>query len=384
MRILILTSYTVPDYAGGGRNAWRFASYLNRIGNPNRILTLNRNLRYKKKEIINGVIIRRLPYFNANHITKLISYLFFVCPGYIYHVLMSDYIYIIGANIIGYQGFIWLGFLAGKTIVFRSSLLGFDDINSLLGESRSKFIFQHTTLARVHIYLSINPYFTKSYEESGIHLKKVIERSQGVDSDLFQPVSLEQNKLLRKKHSIPSDTFLVLSVGHIIKRKGFDKIVEYLSKIGLDFLYLIAGETDYGYGHFMSDYSNETRALIESSKSILGERLRLSGPVDDIVELYQMADVYLLGSYNEGTPNVLLEAMSCGLPVICRNLEGISNFLIFPGKNGYLFNDYESFKSVILKLYQDVDICNDFGRFSRAIIEKDHSFEKLYQIVFQK
>ena len=384
MRILILTSYTVPDYAGGGRNAWRFASYLNRIGNPSRILTLNRNLRYKKKEIINGVIIRRLPYFNANHITKLISYLFFVCPGYIYHVLMSDYIYIIGANIIGYQGFIWLGFLAGKTIVFRSSLLGFDDINSLLGKSRSKFIFQHTTLARVHIYLSINPYFTKSYEESGIHLKRVIETSQGVDTDLFRPVSHEQRKLLRKKYVISPDRFLVLSVGHIIKRKGFDQIFNHLSKFNLDLLYLIAGETDYGNGHFMSDYSQETSALIERGKSILGERLRLYGPVDDIIELYQMADVLLLGSYNEGTPNVLLEAMSCGMPIICRDLEGISNFLIFPGKNGYLFNDYESFKFAFLNLYSDLDKCRELGRFSRTIIEKDHSFEKFYQTVFQK
>jgi len=384
MRILILTSYTIPDYAGGGRNAWRFASYLYRIGNPNKILTLNRNLKYKKKEIINGVIIRRLPYFNANQISKLISYLFFVLPGYVYHVLMSDYIYIIGANMIGYKGFIWLGFMVGKTVVFRSSLYGFDDMNSLLGKSRSKLLFQRTTLAGVHIYLSINPIFTKSCNESGIHLRKVIESSQGVDSELFQPLSAEQKRILRKKHSIPSDIFLVLTVGHIIKRKGFDKIFDHLSRLDLDFLFLVAGETDYGNGHFMSAYAEETKVLIESGESILAGKLRLSGPVDDIVELYQMADVFLLGSYNEGTPNVVLEAMSCGLPFICRDLEGISNFLIFPGKNGYLFSDYESFKFAFLNLYSDMDKCQEFGRFSRTIIEKDHSFEKLYQTVFQK
>ena len=152
----------------------------------------------------------------------------------------------------------------------------------------------------------------------------------------------------------------------------------------LDLLYLIAGETDYGNGHFMSDYSQETSALIERGKSILGERLRLYGPVDDIIELYQMADVLLLGSYNEGTPNVLLEAMSCGMPIICRDLEGISNFLIFPGKNGYLFSDYESFKFAFLNLYSDLDKCQELGRFSKTIIEKDHSFEKFYQTVFQK
>jgi len=383
MRILILTSYTVPDYAGGGINAWRFASYLNSIGNPNKILTLNRNLKYERKEIINGVNIRRLPYFNANQITKLISYLIFVWPGYVYHALMSDYIYVIGANLIGYQGFLWFGSMIGKTTVFRSSLFGFDDLYSLLGKSKSRFIFQHTTLAGIHIYLSINPSFTKSHEKSGIHFKKVIEASQGVDTDLFHPVSHERKKSLRKKYSIPFETFLVLSVGHIIKRKGFDHIFEHLSKIELDFLYLIAGETTFENGHFMSAYSKETEALIERGKATLAEKLRLSGAVNDIVELYQMADVFLLGSLNEGTPNVLLEAMSCGLPVICRDLEGITQFLIFPGKNGYLFNDFESFKTAFLNLYRHADICQEFGRFSRAIIEKDHSFKKLYQQILE-
>ena len=96
------------------------------------------------------------------------------------------------------------------------------------------------------------------------------------------------------------------------------------------------------------------------------------------------SDIFVLSSLYEGFPNVLLEAMSCGLPVICRDLEGISNFLIFPGKNGYLFSDYESFKFAFLNLYSDLDKCQELGRFSRTIIEKDHSFEKLYQTVFQK
>ena len=335
------------------------------------------------KEIINGVTIQRLPYFNANQITKLFSYLFLIWPGSFHQVLKSDFIYIIGANLIGYQGFIWLGSMLGKTVVFRSSLLGFDDIKSLLEKSKSKFVYQHTTLDGIHIYVSINPYFTRSYEGTGIHLKKVIETSQGVDTDLFRPVSLKLRKSLRKKYSIPSDTFLVLTIGHIIKRKGFDHIIDHLSRLELDFLYLVAGETDYENGHFMSAYSEETKALIEKGKSTLEERLRFSGPVDNTIELYQMADVFILGSFNEGTPNVLLEAMSCGLPIICRNLEGISEFLIYPGKNSYLFRDFESFKYAFLNLYSDLEKCQEFGRFSRAIIEKDHSFEIFYQTVFR-
>ena len=168
MRILILTSYTVPDYAGGGRNAWRFASFLNRIGSSGKILTLNRNLEYKRKEIINDVTIRRLPYFNINLLTKLISLLFFIWPGYLFHALSTDYIYIIGANIIGYQSFIWMGSIIGKKIVFRSTMMGYDDINSLLSRSRLKKLLNYILQKRIYTYLSINPSFTISFKESGI------------------------------------------------------------------------------------------------------------------------------------------------------------------------------------------------------------------------
>jgi glycosyltransferase involved in cell wall biosynthesis len=384
MKILIITSYTIPDYAGGGRNAWRLANYLTRINISNNILTLNRNLKHKRNENINNVTIKRLPYFNANLITKLFSYLIFIWPGCLYQALKSDLIYIIGANIVGYQGFVWLGSMLRKTVVFRSTLMGFDDIGSLLEKSKFKFVYRHTTLAGIHIYMSINPHFTRSYEGTGIHLKKVIETSQGVDSDLFRPVYHKQRNSLRNKYSIPSDAFLVISVGHIIKRKGFDHIFDYLSRLELDYLYLVVGETEYTKEHFMSAYSKETRALIENGKSSLRGRLRFAGPVEETIELYQMADVFLLGSCFEGTPNVLLEAMSCGLPVICRELEGISGFLIFPGKNGYLFNDFESFRTAFLNLYQNADMCERFGRASRDIIEKGHSFEGLYEKVFRQ
>jgi glycosyltransferase involved in cell wall biosynthesis len=134
----------------------------------------------------------------------------------------------------------------------------------------------------------------------------------------------------------------------------------------------------------MSPYSRETKALIEKGKSALGKRLRFLGPVEETTEIYQMADVFVLGSDNEGTPNVLLEAMSCGLPVICRDLEGISGFLIFPGKNGYLFNDFESFRTAFMNIYRDAGICEGFGRESRDIIEKDHSFEGFFEKVFHQ
>lgn len=384
MKILIITSYTVPEFAGGGRNAWNFAQYLNKIGITNLLLTLNRNLKQKNKEIIEGVSICRLPYFNANIFLKVISYVLIIWPFYLFQVFKSEYIYLVGANIIGFRGYIWLASLFGKKVIFRSSLSGFDDIMSLMSRNRFQNYFQHATFARLNTYVSINPFFTKACHESGIKFKNMVETSQGVDIELFRPASADQKALIREKYSIPSTAFVILSVGHIIERKGFDEIFDFLSQNELDFLYLNVGEICYKKGHFMSAYSKETEKLIKSGKSKLKDKFRLLGSVNHISDVFQLADIFILGSYREGTPNVLLEAMACGLPVICRDLKGITDYLIFQRKNGCLFNDYESFHNGLKLLYSNPDKCKEFGKYSRSIIERDFSFGKFYQRVFQQ
>ena len=155
-----------------------------------------------------------------------------------------------------------------------------------------------------------------------------------------------------------------------------------MAKTELDFLYIIAGETSYRDNHFLSAYDQETKKLREKGRALLGERVRLYGPVENPKELYQIADVFLLGSLMEGTPNVLLEAMSCGLPVLCRHLEGLSNYLVFEGENGYIFWDHDTFLKGFRLLYSNPGNCIRFGEYSRKIIEDNHSFERFYKSVF--
>jgi glycosyltransferase involved in cell wall biosynthesis len=61
----------------------------------------------------------------------------------------------------------------------------------------------------------------------------------------------------------------------------------------------------------------------------------------DIVRKYQEADLFCLPSLYEGYPNVLCEAMACGLPIICSNICDNPS-IIEDGVNGYLFNPYDS------------------------------------------
>lgn len=58
-----------------------------------------------------------------------------------------------------------------------------------------------------------------------------------------------------------------------------------------------------------------------------------------ILDEYQKADVFCLPSLYEGFPNVICEAMACGLPVVCSNVSD-NGYLVKEGKNGFLFDPH--------------------------------------------
>ncbi|NQV89873.1 glycosyltransferase family 4 protein, partial [Candidatus Uhrbacteria bacterium] len=79
-------------------------------------------------------------------------------------------------------------------------------------------------------------------------------------------------------------------------------------------------------------------------------------------------EAFILPSLYEGNPKVLLEAMSCGLPVIGTNVEGISS-LIKDGETGLLCEtSSESIAQTIQKLFADPHLRNQLGNTARAQI----------------
>lgn len=141
----------------------------------------------------------------------------------------------------------------------------------------------------------------------GIDGSRITPLRNGVDLELFQPGDREQ---LRR--TLGLDAFTLLSVGHLIERKGHDipiKALTYLPGVSL----LIAGD------------GPERRAL-EMLASELGvtARVRFLGAVSqaELKNYYCAADALVLASSREGWANVLLESMACGTPVIASNVWG--------------------------------------------------------------
>lgn len=93
------------------------------------------------------------------------------------------------------------------------------------------------------------------------------------------------------------------------------------------------------YGKFESSYGQKCKERIKALN--LENTIFLKGETRNVRDEYRKHDVFCLPSIYEGFPNVLCEAMSCGLPVLCSDVCD-NPLIVTEGVNGYLFNPYDN------------------------------------------
>lgn len=141
----------------------------------------------------------------------------------------------------------------------------------------------------------------------GIPGERVTVLRNGVDLELFQPQARDETRA-RLGLAGPQ----LLSVGHLIERKGHDLVIGALPSLP-GYRLLIAGD-----GPERARLQNLSAALKVSDRvSFLGAL-----PHEQLHKIYAAADALVLASSREGWPNVLLEAMACGTPVVASNIWG--------------------------------------------------------------
>jgi len=152
----------------------------------------------------------------------------------------------------------------------------------------------------------------------GCPAERTVTISNGVDTALFE---VRSQLDARTRLDLPLDRRVVLSVGHLVERKGFHIIVEALALIRrtdkeVPFLVIVGGPGEEG------DYS----AVIEDRVRSLAlqDDVRLAGAQlnETLCDWYNAADVFCLASSKEGWANVLLESLACGTPVVGTRVWG--------------------------------------------------------------
>ncbi|MDD6259332.1 MAG: glycosyltransferase [Erysipelotrichaceae bacterium] len=191
------------------------------------------------------------------------------------------------------------------------------------------------------------------------YAKKVIKiPGVGVDTAKFETCHVDK-EAKRKELGIPSDAFVLLSVGELSDRKNQKVVIEAMKQIKdsdpdayQNIYYLMVGK---------GDKKSEFEELIHSYE--LQNHVKLLGFRSDIGELCEAVNCFVHPSIREGLGIAPLEAMAAGLPLISSYVNGIKDYTE-DGKSGVCIKDptsVEEMTSAILKMYHDLDFCRKCG-----------------------
>jgi teichuronic acid biosynthesis glycosyltransferase TuaC len=151
----------------------------------------------------------------------------------------------------------------------------------------------------------------------GVAGDKILVVSNGVDTAKFHRLD---RQAARQRLGLPPDAPVLVSVGALVERKGFHRVLECLPALRRRFLglrYLVVG----GAGPEGDWSARLARSVIDLGLQDCVVFLGTLAPEELKVPL-SAADIFVLATRNEGWANVLLEAMACGLPVVATDVGG--------------------------------------------------------------
>lgn len=179
----------------------------------------------------------------------------------------------------------------------------------------------------------------------------------GVDTEVFYPSVKEE-----------SDEFKILFVSRLIERKGLQFIIPQLKKIQdsteKSVKLIVVGDGPYRETLERIAEENHVSDMVE----FVGQKGK-----EEIVPFYQNADLFILPSSKEGMPNVVLEAMACGLPIIMTPCEGSAELIC---ENGYKAERKE-FADYIIKLIGDNEMRKEMSINSNKRVKNFFSWKHI-------
>ncbi len=168
----------------------------------------------------------------------------------------------------------------------------------------------------------------------------------GLDIKKFERVNINK-ALIRRDLNVSEESFIAISVGELNENKNHEVVIRAIAEIkNSNIYYMICGA---------GPKEEYLRRLVKDLN--LEGQIKLLGYRRDIVELLKISDVFVFPSFREGLSVALMEAMACGLPVICSDIRG-NRDLVINEKGGYLVSpgNIASFSKAILKIYENTNL----------------------------
>jgi len=211
----------------------------------------------------------------------------------------------------------------------------------------------------------------------------------------------EYDKELALKHKIakPGKLIVIYNGVEINKIQNANlKMQNYSSKVKIVFVGRLSGQKNPELLlQVFSELSQKTQDKTQVSligdgskkeklqdfiiKNNLKEKVTLLGslPRENVFKILEQSDIFVLTSNYEGFPRTILEAMSCGLPIIASNVGGVREAV--DKEVGFLIErgDKEALKKALIELIENPDLRKRMGQNARKRAEKEFSLEKMLE-----
>lgn len=190
----------------------------------------------------------------------------------------------------------------------------------------------------------VNPIFIKDLESYGIPKEKVTYIPNYVSKEKFYKQDIDKINETKKSIGIDKNKFCVLGVGQVQTRKGVMDFIEVANKCPKIQFVWCGG---FSFGAITDGYEELKKVYSHPPKNVI-----FTGIIDrdKMNDMYNIADVLFVPSYNELFPMAILEAVNIGLPLVLRNLDLYEDILFkkyLSGKNN------EEFIKLINELSKD-------------------------------
>lgn len=237
-------------------------------------------------------------------------------------------------------------------------------------------------IKRAQFIVCISKFHRDLFIAEGAESSKLIIAYCGIDTAMFSPAAVAD----QDPEQLGTKSVRLLSAARLVDKKGFKYLIsacKYLDQQGVDFSCTIAGD-----GPLLNELEYQIRQLHLGGKVTLTGRPLLQ---EDIPNFMRRGDIYCLPCVwaddgdVDGLPQMLMEAMACGIPVVSTRLVGIPD-LIIDGETG-LLAEPNSASDFAIKLRQVIDDKLLRGRLSlngRQQVERHFDLSNCLDPLFEK
>jgi len=204
----------------------------------------------------------------------------------------------------------------------------------------------------------VNPIFIEDLQKYNIKKDKIIYIPNYVSKEKFFRKSKQEKISIRKKYNIDENKFVVMGAGQVQTRKGVKDFIEVAKKLpNIEFIWC----GGFSFGKITDGYE-ELKKIIDCPP----KNVKFLGiiPRNEMNDIYNMADLFFLPSYNELFPMTILETANTEIPILLRNLDLYKEILF---DNYFKGNNNDEFIEIIKKISTDSKIYNLGSKNSKKI-----------------